>query len=169
MVTLSCFDIQKLLDKESLPFVLKRLNDEEFSRVTSLDYPGMKDRFKEILKALFEGDISFQGAYDQVERTITPSTKPIRRWGERLVRTEASKIFTLGYGDYLLSIGETECYIPHSGYIDLERDCILIEDKVFSIKEIQDNIYKNYDLEHPIYPTVPLHPSCRHVITKKTR
>jgi hypothetical protein len=92
--------------------------------------------------------------------------KRIKGWNERLLRTEASKIFTLGYGDYLLSIGETECYIPHDGFRE-SKDCAeLIAGRRFLIRDIQNNIYANYDLTEPIYPTVPLRSYCRHIITK---
>lgn len=84
----------------------------------------------------------------------------------RMLKGEINKIFTLGYGDYLLSIGETECYVPYTTN-DLYEDCQrLIVGKRHNIKTIQDNIYKNYRIKEPVYPTVPLHINCLHIITR---
>ena len=98
---------------------------------------------------------------------IPPETyKQTKNWQLRALRTEINKIFTLGYGDYLLSIGEKECFVPHT---DLEHndDCLrLIAGKNHSIKNIQDNIYKNYGLKAKEFPTVPLHANCQHIITQ---
>lgn len=169
MIIKSCYDFHSFVDERSLPFILARLEKEPFAYVKSLSSPGSKEKFKEILKELYEGRIGFEEAYRRVETTIIPGIKPKARWGENLVRSECSKIFTLGYGDYLLSIGETECYIPSCGYVDEERDCAIIENKTFPIKMIQDNIYSNYNKRNhePKVATVPLHAQCRHIITKK--
>jgi hypothetical protein len=83
-----------------------------------------------------------------------------------MLKGEISKIYTLGYGDYLLSIGETECYVPHNNY-DQSDECLrLVAGKKHLIKDIQANIYRNYGLRTAVYPTVPLHADCQHIITK---
>jgi hypothetical protein len=96
-----------------------------------------------------------------------PGYRRIERWEERLVRSEASKLFTLGYGDYLLAQGEEFCYVPHNEF-DESSDCLrLIAGRTFPIRQIQDNIYANYGLRGgAYYPTVPLHANCRHIITR---
>jgi hypothetical protein len=166
----SIFDIPNIIasEKDALPFIEKRLEEEAFEQVKALRLPEAKKNFKEILYSLYTSSITFEQACHRTEQEIVtpPDYRKIRRWGERLVRTEMSKIFTLGYGDYLLSIGERECFIPHTK-LDESEECLrVIAGRRFSIELIQMNIYKNYGLRPPIHPTVPLHANCRHIITK---
>ncbi len=127
-----------------------------------------KRKFKEIVRDFYTKriDLNFAGVRCCSELNPTVSFGQTLGWQQRLLRSEINKVFTLGYGDYLLSMGETECYIPHNNY-DQNPDCQkLIAGKKHSIKQIQLNIYKNYDLKVKTYPTVPLHPDCQHIITK---
>jgi hypothetical protein len=143
------------------------LEAEQFNSIKALAQT-YKEKFRDISRDFFNKKINLDETIIRTAQEIVPppTYKRIKRWDERLVRTEASKIFTLGYGDYLLSLGETECYIPHTKF-DESKECLrLIAGRKFSIKAIQDNIYKNYNLKTPIYPTVPLHANCRHTITK---
>ncbi len=165
------FDIPNILKEESkaLIFISKRLNEESFDKVKSLTIGSSKIKFKEILKEYYEGKIKFNEACYKIETEVQtpPNFKQIRGWGERLLRSESSKIFTLGYGDFLLSQGETKCFIPSHELDHEELDCSrLIVGKEFLIKGIQNNIYSNYGTKYPAYPTVPLHANCRHVIAK---
>jgi hypothetical protein len=167
MTVNSFFDIPSVIDDKSLPFILKQLNAEKFSFVTCLT-PNCIEDFREILRGFFSKKITLNEAVIRAGQKIVPPAayKKTSRWQERAVRSEISKIFTLGYGDYLLSIGETECFVPHT-HFDESLECrALISGKRFPIKTIQDNIYKNYGLKHPSFPTVPLHANCRHIITK---
>jgi len=162
----SFYDIPKVLDSTNVPFILERLKVEKFEFVKSLTNDS-KNLFRSILEEFFKGKLQMDEAIDRVGTKITPPAgyKLVKDWDERLFRSEASKLFTLGYGDYLLSIGETECYIPHTGF-DVSNDCAtLIADRKFPIKMIQDNVYANYG-KTVTYPTVPLHANCRHIITK---
>ncbi len=160
-------DIPSIVDKGNLPFILKRLDAEPFTYVGCLS-PICVEKFREILGDFFNKKIDLNGAVLRVQSEVTPpiTYKQSKRWQERAVRSEVSKIFTLGFGDYLLSIGETECFVPHT---DLEQhdECMrLIAGKKHAIKTIQDNVYKNYGLRAPMFPTVPLHANCQHIITK---
>jgi len=167
MVASSFYDIPSVIDKDNLPFIMKRLDSEEFSRVTCLTSE-CREKFREILRDFFNGKITLEQAIKRTQNEIIPpyGYKRISRWEERVVRSELSKIFTLGYGDYLLAIGEKDCYIPHT---DLEQNdaCMrLIAGRTIPIKTIQDNIYMNYDTRIIMHPTVPLHANCQHIITK---
>ncbi len=167
MIANSFFDIPSLVDNKNLPFILKRLDNEQFSRVGCLS-PNCIEKFREILRDFFNRKITLEEAVIRAGKEITPpiTYKRVSRWQERAVRSEISKIFTLGFGDYLLSIGETECCIPHTKF-DESLECKrVISGQKFPIKTIQDNIYENYGLRFPSHPTVPLHANCRHIITK---
>ena len=147
--------------------VLSILEKEKFEYPKSLALEESKTKFKEILEEYFQGKLEFNAACFKIESEVkTPfDYKKIKNWGERLLRTESSKLFTLGYGDYLLSKDETTCFIPNHN-LGEEADCLrIIVGKEFLIKEIQDNIYKNYSLENARFPTVPLHANCRHIIS----
>lgn len=166
----SYYDIPSLVNDINRPFILERLNQEQFPIVKALT-PRTIPIIKIILRDVFEGRTSLHEAVLRTEREIqTPiGYRKVRRWAERLIRTEVLKLYTLGYGDYLLSIGETECYVPPNEY-DADMECrYIIEGKIFPIKMIQENIYKNYGHRKGMqwYPTVPLHPNCRHIIIKK--
>jgi len=166
----SMFGIPQIIaaEPQALSFIRKRLAMEDFVRVRSLRLSAAKEAFKHVLDDYYAGKCDLADASQQVEReVITPSDfKRVSRWAERLVRSEASKLFTLGYGDYLLSMGETHCFIPHTN-LDESPECLrLIAGRIFSIAEIQNNIYANYDLRSPVFPTVPLHANCRHIIMK---
>ena len=163
----SFYDIPSVVDNQNLPFIMRRLDVEVFSFVTCLT-PQCKEKFRETLRDFFTKKVTLEQAVTGARAEIVPpiTYKQNKRWQERAVRSEISKIFTLGYGDYLLSIGETECFIPHT---DLEEhdECLrLIAGKTIPIKAIQDNIYKNYGQQMTMYPTVPLHANCQHIITK---
>lgn len=161
------FDIPSVIDQKNLPFILNRLNAEKFDKVKALTTATV-GTFRKILDDFFNGKITYEKAcvITETQIVLPPNYRRYSQWAERLVRSEMSKIFTLGYGDYLLSIGETECFIPHTK-LDESTECqALIAGKKFPIKDIQNNIYKNYGLKKPAFPTVPLHANCRHVITK---
>jgi len=165
----SFYDIPRVINSKNLPFITKRLKAEQFNLVKALT-PAYKEKFRAILDDFFNKKIDLNEAIRRTAQEIIPppTYKRVKRWDERLVRTEASKIFTLGYGDYLSSLGETECYIPHTEF-DESKECLMvIAGRKFPIKQIQDNIYKNYNIKKPVYPTVPLHANCRHIITKIT-
>lgn len=167
MVVSSFYDIPSVIDSKNLPFIIERLKAEQFTLVKALT-PHYKETFRAILFDFFQKKIDLNQAVQRTAQEIAPPStyKRVARWEERLVRTETSKIFTLGYGDYLISLGETECYIPHTEF-DESKECLMvIAGKKFPIELIQDNIYKNYNLRTPVYPTVPLHANCRHIITR---
>lgn len=165
----SSYDIPSIIDDDSRTYIFRRLSEEQFDMVGSLT-DETKPIFREIIADVFNGNITFDEATIRVNNEVRPPRqyRASRRWQERLVRTETSKIFTLGYGDYLISIGEEYCYVPPNTY-DVDMECALvIEGKTFSIREIQENIYRNYGRRKGMswYPTVPLHPNCRHIIIK---
>jgi hypothetical protein len=79
---------------------------------------------------------------------------------------KSQKYLRSSMGDYLLSIGETECFIHHTN-LEQHDECMrLIAGKTIPIKTFQENIYKNHNQKTSIYPTVPLHANCQHIITK---
>ena len=163
----SFYDIPSIVDTQNLPFILKRLDDEQFSFVSCLSSE-CSGKFREILRDFYAKKIDLNSANLRCCSEVNPpiTYRQIKGWQLRALRSEISKVFTLGYGDYLLSIGETECFVPHT---DLEHndECLrLIAGKNLSIKAIQDNIYKNYGLKTKVFPTVPLHANCQHIITK---
>lgn len=163
----SCNEIPSALDEQNLPFILERLDDEGFSYVGCLT-PFGKGNFRKILRDFFTKkiDMNFANLRCCSELNPPPAYRQSRGWQLRLLKSEIHKIYTLGYGDYLLSIGETECFVPHNNY-DHSEECLrLIAGKKHLIKDIQANIYKNIGLRTPLYPTVPLHENCQHVITK---
>ncbi len=160
-------DIPSIIDEQNLHYILKRLVREEFSFVSCLT-PDCLEKFRGILRDFFNNQIDLNNANILCSQVVIPpeTYKQTKNWQLRALRTEINKIFTLGYGDYLLSIGEKECFVPHT---DLEHndDCLrLIAGKNHSIKNIQDNIYKNYGLKAKEFPTVPLHANCQHIITQ---
>ncbi len=165
--TQSFNDIPSVLNEQNLPFILKRLNEEQFSKVSCLS-GNCSGKFREILRDYYTKKIDLNNANLRCCSEINPplTYKQIKGWQLRALRSEISKVFTLGYGDYLLSIGETECFVPHT---DLEHndECLrLIAGKNHSIKEIQENTYRNYGLKAKAFATVPLHANCQHIITK---
>jgi hypothetical protein len=167
MNTQSFYDIPSILNEQNLPYILKRLDEEQFSFASCLT-PDCSNKFREILADFYTKKIDLNNANLRCCSEITPpeTYKQIKGWQQRAVRSEISKVFTLGYSDYLLSFGETECFVPHT---DLEHndDCLrLIAGKKLQIKDVQDNIYKNYSLKVKAFPTVPLHANCQHIITK---
>ena len=167
MTASSFYDIPSVVDNQNLPFIMKRLDVEEFSFVTCLT-PQCKEKFREILRDFFNKKIDLGKSVIRACAEIAPppAYKRKSRWQERAIRSEVSKIFTLGYGDYLLSIGETECFVPHTN-LEKHDECLrLIAGKTIPIKAIHDNIYKNYGRQTAMYPTVPLHANCQHIITK---
>ena len=84
---------------------------------------------------------------------------------KRLAKTEFSKFRTLGFIDLLNSEGIYNCRVSTGS--DGFDDCIrLIDGKTFETKTLLDNVYKNYNLKHPMYPAVPLHPNCNHYIIR---
>ena len=167
MPATSFYEIPSVIDDKNLLFIMKRLDIEQFPYVTCLTEQG-KEKFRQILRDFFSMTITLNEAITQTSTEITPpiTYKKINLWEESLVRSEVSKLFTLGYGDYLLSLGETDCFIPHTPEENNDECNRLIAGKRFPIKTIQDNIYKNYFLEVNIFPTVPLHANCQHIITK---
>jgi len=144
-LSFSFFDIPSIVEDKNLPFIMKRLEIEKFDKVKALT-PAYKEKFRAILQDFFNKKINYEEACKRTEIEIVPPPNYRRysRWAERLVRTEASKIFTLGYGDYLLSIGEKECFIPHTKFDESPECLMLIAGKKFPIEQIQENIYKNY-------------------------
>lgn len=165
----SFYEIPQLITPRNLPDILSRLQAEQFPHVKSLT-PQTIPTFRVILNDFFNGNITLQNAIAQTTQKIIPpiNYRKRARWQENLVRSEISKIFNLGVGDYLLSKGETHCYIPPNQY-DADLECaVVIENKIFPITTIQNNIYRNYNRRkgYPWYPTVPLHAQCRHVIVE---
>ncbi|MCW4029018.1 MAG: hypothetical protein NWE92_05150 [Candidatus Bathyarchaeota archaeon] len=163
----SFFDMPLAVNKQSLTFILERLDNERFEFVGCLT-PKCKENFRGILRDFFSKRIDLDFATRRCCSEINPpvSYRQTKGWQLRALKAESSKIFTLGYGDYLLSIGETYCYVPHNNF-EQSEDCLrLIAGKKHKIKDIQDNIYKNYNLRTAMYPTVPLHVDCQHIITK---
>lgn len=163
----SFYDIPSLVGDQNLPYILKRLDEEQFSFVGCLTSE-CRDKFREILRDFYNKKIDLNFANLRCCSEINPplTYRQINGWQQRALRTEISKVFTLGYGDYLLSIGETECYVPHNEF-EQSQDCLrLIAGKKHKIRDIQDNIYKNYNLRIKAFPTVPLHANCQHIITK---
>jgi hypothetical protein len=160
-------DIPLAVNSQNLPFIIERLDDEGFDYVGGLTI-WCKKNFREILRDFFTKKIKLDFANTRCCSELNPPTsyRPTLGWQLRMLKGEISKIYTLGYGDYLLSIGETECYVPHNNY-DQNVDCLrLIAGQKHRIIDIQSNIYRNYGLKAPLYPTVPLHVDCQHIITK---
>jgi len=167
------FDIPQVIvaEPQALDFIRKRLAIETFSHVKSLRLSAAKENFKHVLDDYYSGKCDLDGAVQRVELEVVtpPEFKRISRWAERLARSEVSKLFTLGYGDYLMSIGDTQCFVPHTN-LDESPECLrLIVGRTFSISEIQSNIYANYGLKEPVSPTVPLHANCRHIIARVSK
>ncbi len=163
----SIYDIPRAIDEQSLPFILKRLDYEEFYYVGSLTQI-CKNNFRDILADFFTKKIDLNFANTRCCSELNPPTtyKQSKGWQLRLLKSEMNKVFTLGYGDYLLSLGEIECYVPHNNF-EQSDDCLrLIAGRKHKIRDIQDNIYKNYKIRPPVYPTVPLHANCQHIITR---
>jgi hypothetical protein len=159
-------DILLAVNQQSLPFILKRLDNEQFNNIDGLTST-CKHNLREILRDFYTKRIDLNFANIRCGSELNPRvTYREKGWQLRMLKSEINKVFTLGYGDYLLALGETECYIPHNNY-DQNPDCLkLIAGKKHSIKLIQQNIYKNYDLKTKVYPTVPLHLDCQHIIVK---
>ncbi len=160
-------DILSMVNAQTLPFIIDRLDDEGFDYVGGLTI-WCKKNFREILRDFFTKKIDLNFANNRCcsELNPPPTYQQSRGWQLRMLKCEINKVFTLGYGDYLLSIGETECYVPHNNY-DQSADCLrLVAGKRHLIKDIQTNIYRNYGLRTAVYPTVPLHADCQHIITK---
>ncbi|HSV48693.1 MAG TPA: hypothetical protein VLH35_00120 [Candidatus Acidoferrales bacterium] len=160
-------DILSMINTEALPFIIDRLDDEGFDHVGELTI-WCKKNFREILHDYFTKkiDLKFATVRCCSEINPPPNLRQTAGWQLRMLKGEISKIFTLGYGDYLLSLGETECYVPYNNY-DQNPDCQrLIVGKRHKIRDIQENMYKNYGLRAAVYPTVPLHVDCLHIITR---
>jgi len=160
-------DIGSMINQETLPFIIDRLDDEGFDYVGELTI-WCKKNFRIILHDYFTGRIDLKFAHTRCCSEINPPPNLRQNvgWQLRMLKGEISKIFTLGYGDYLLSLGETECYVPYNNY-DQHPDCQrLIVGKKHKITDIQNNMYRNYGLRAAVYPTVPLHVDCQHIITK---
>jgi len=117
------YDTQ-LINSAVLRFISKKLKEEKFEKVSSF-IDKTKEKFRGILEDFLSGRIDLDKVLQTIQQEIEPPPefKKVGQWQERLVRTEISKIFTVGYGDYLLSLGETECFISHS-LLDESEECL---------------------------------------------
>ena len=67
----SFYDIPKVVDPPNLPFILERLRQEKFQRVTSLT-DTTKDRFRSILEEFFTGKLTMDQAIPRIRVEIIP-------------------------------------------------------------------------------------------------
>ena len=93
-------DIGSMINQETLPFIIDRLDDEGFDYVGELTI-WCKKNFRIILHDYFTGRIDLKFAHTRCCSEINPPPNLRQNvgWQLRMLKGEISKIFTLGYGD----------------------------------------------------------------------
>lgn len=150
--------ILTLTDRLALNY-LKRI--EKFERIKTI-LPKDKPKLNKIIEKYITEKLSFQELVSEILKNFPY----LNRWkAERIANTEPSKIQNLAILENLRIKGEKHCYVESSDKINLCVDCKrLIDGRVFNIKTLQDNVYANYVTKYPQYPSVPLHPNCKHKV-----
>jgi len=150
--------IISLTDKLALDYLEKV---ETFERIKSV-MPKDREKLKNIMRKYIIEHLSIDELYSEIQESI-PYIKPYLI--KFITNTEASKIYALAILENLRRKGEQYCYVESTQNIDQCQYCKkLIDGRVFRIKILVDNVYANYKLKYPQYPSVPLHPNCKHKV-----
>jgi len=124
------------LNKSILQDVKELIVDKQIA-AKALEGGNRKQKFKEILLELVNGEISLGASYVLVEKklgeeiSIHQGNKRVFSdgWGERLIRTNLSKFYNQAVLLEIIESGERVCFIPYSKYEDPESPCTAIAGK----------------------------------------
>lgn len=132
-----------------------------------------KQRFKDIMRQLVNGEVNLDDCYLKVEREV-PRSNSIHannnrvfssNWGERLVRTNLSKYYNQFVLLKVLEDGESEVYIPHSRTESPDSPCSMIAGTNHNAADLLNKLVDAYE-ENTFSKEIkiPNHPHCTHVV-----
>ncbi len=132
------------------------------------------ERFRAILKDLFNGGINFSEAYRRTEIEL-PRDFSIHQennrvfasgWAERLVLIQYSRFYNQAVMEKLRNEGHTECYVPHSRGEDASSPCSQhLAGRNHSLEPLYKLLIDSYELgEWTRELKIPNHPHCTHVV-----
>lgn len=150
--------IISLTDKLALAYLEKI---ETFEKIKSV-MPKDRGKLKDIMKKCIIEHLSTDELYSEIQKNMSYIKPYLIKF---IANTETSKIYALAILENLRIKGEQHCYVEPTQNMDQCSYCKkLIDGRVFKIKTLADNVYANYKPKYPQYPSVPLHPNCRHKI-----
>jgi hypothetical protein len=131
--------------------------------------------FRGVMAELIAGRLTLEEAYAETEHRLPRATSPhgtnnrvfASGWGERLVRTQLSRLYNQAVLTQLLSSGEPRCYVPHSRAEKPESQCSrLLAGQEHDAAVLLERLIQCYTMENWTREVkVPDHPHCTHVIT----
>tara|TARA_B100001989_G_C24377837_1_gene382753 strand:- start:93 stop:647 length:555 start_codon:yes stop_codon:yes gene_type:complete len=134
---------------------------------------GRESAFRGILRSLTTGTIGLDESYRLVESLLPPSGSPYaydrrvfaRKWGERLVRTQFSRMYNTAVLELALEQGVELVEVPHSRSEKRDSGCTMaLAGRTHSPDVLLQRLYRRYRDEQFGGPsTVPDHPHCTHV------
>lgn len=141
----------------------------------ALEGPNRECNFKYILMDLINQKINLNQSYNYVETAMGTNGSPYignnrvfsKGWGERLIRTNLSRLYNQAVLNLILESGETKCFIPHSIHEKSTSKCSQYAGQTYDAQTLLNNLldiyskgnYGNKGLK------IPEHPYCTHVIT----
>jgi len=165
--------------EERLYLELRKLEGEQIISLTdklALDYlekvetfeniKSVKPKDRSILKGIMKRYIQEKLSIDALSSEIQKELPYIKSFLIKFIaKTEPSKIYALAMFENLRRKGEEYCYVIPTQSLNQGSYCRgLIDGRVFKIKTLADNVYANYKLKYPQFPSVPLHPNCKHKV-----
>lgn len=135
-----------------------------------------KDRFREILRAFLDTDLTYAEAKERVRTDLPKSGSPYshetsttfnEQWVDRLVRSEGNRFYNHAVLLVLQDSGEDRCFIPSFDDENPQKKCTrLLAGTEQSIDEMLENMRRAYrNEEWGSFPRIPYKPNCRHTIT----
>jgi hypothetical protein len=132
------------------------------------------DTFRGVITELVSGAMTLTSSYEATELRLPRHTSPhsannrvfASGWGERLVRTQLSRLYNQAVLMALLASGETKCFVPHSSEEDSHSQCSrLLAGQAHDAATLLNRIVQCYTMENWTRDVkIPDHPHCTHVV-----
>ena len=133
------------------------------------------ERFRAILKDLFNGGINFSEAYRRTEIELPRHSSKHSEsnrvfasgWAERLVLIQYSRFYNQAVMEKLINEGHTECFVPHSRGEDASSPCSQhLAGGNHNLQTLYTRLKQSYERgEWTREVKIPNHPHCTHVVT----
>jgi hypothetical protein len=127
-----------------------------------------------ILDALFDGQLTLDGAIAEAERQLARADSPhhasnlvfARGWARRLVHTHTSVLYCWAVLEALLAAGQPRCFVPRSASEAPTSACSrLLAGHDHDARVLRDRLVQCYVEKQAMQvPLVPNHPHCTHVV-----
>jgi hypothetical protein len=133
------------------------------------------NQLRDLLTRVIEGKITPSAACTEVERTI-PRENSVHAlnnrvfptsWGERLIRTQVSRLYNQAVLELALEDGIEEVFVPHSSEEEGSSACTqFLAGGRHRTRELLDRLVQAYSQGDfgMKEPKVPHHPHCTHVV-----